>query len=140
AVRNRMGMMADWIVDEASATQGSLRIAVVGSAFGLEIRDALVRLDGAARGRAHITLVDIDPAAIELAREQLQPLLGPEQLTAISTNLFRLPDRPAATAPLSESRLIFCPGMFDYLHDTPAVAMLRCLYDRLAPGGRLIVF
>src|SRR5207248_3239905 len=103
---------------QVSASQGSLRIAVIGSAFGLEIRDALARLDGAARGRAHVTLIDIDPAAIEFAREQLHPLLGPGQLTAISMNLFRLPERPAATAPLSQSQLIFCPGMFDYLDDT----------------------
>ena len=32
----------------------------------------------------HITLLDLDPGAIEFAREQLEPLLSANQLTAAS--------------------------------------------------------
>jgi len=140
AVRNRMAMMVDWIVEAAAAQQGPLRIAVVGSAFGLEIRDALTKLEANAQAAIQMTLLDIDPAAIGFARASLRDVIDSTQLTAISTNLFRLPERPAAAEPLGGSDRIFCPGIFDYLDDGPATAMLRCLYEQLAPSGQLIVF
>jgi extracellular factor (EF) 3-hydroxypalmitic acid methyl ester biosynthesis protein len=61
-------------------------------------------------------------------------------LTAVATNLFRLPERPAAAAALHHADVIFCPGLFDYLADDAACAMLRFLYSQLAPGGALTVF
>src|SRR5262245_46517493 len=140
AVRNRMGMMVEWIVEAAAVHQGTLRIAVVGSAFGLEIRDAVTRLNETSRAAMEVTLLDLDPAAIEFARANLAVLLKPEQLAAISTNLFRLPDRPKAAEPLCGSQWIFSPGMFDYLDDAAVIAMIQCLYGQLGPGGRLVVF
>src|SRR5262245_50407649 len=134
AVRNRMGLMMERIVEAAAVHVGPLRIAVVGSAFGLEIRDALMRLGQASRAAIRVTLLDLDPAAIDFAHAQLQPLLKPEQMEAISTNLFRLPDRTAADYPLGGSQWIFCPGMFDYLDDAAAIAMIQCLYGQLSPG------
>jgi extracellular factor (EF) 3-hydroxypalmitic acid methyl ester biosynthesis protein len=139
AVRNRMTMMADWIVQSAS-THHAVHIAIVGSAFGLEVRDAILRLDQTARDQIQVTLLDLDPAAIEFARVQLAPLLSPEQLKATSTNLFRLPDRPEPAAILRGAEFLFCPGLLDYLDDAAVTAMLRTLYGQLAPGGRLTVF
>jgi extracellular factor (EF) 3-hydroxypalmitic acid methyl ester biosynthesis protein len=148
AVRNRMRMMTDWIIQFASSiahhspftTHPSLHIAILGSAFGLEVRDALRQFDSAQRERIHVTLLDLDPAAIDFARQQLEPLMAPERLTAQSDNLFRLTDRPQTASLLDEADLLFCPGLFDYLDDAAAAAMLRVLYQRLAPGGRLTVF
>src|SRR5262245_14813883 len=140
AVRNRMGMIVEWIVESADVQEGPLRVAVVGSAFGMEIRDALTRLDEMPRAAIWVTLLDLDPVAIDFARANLAVLLKPDQLSAISTNLFRLAERPAAAEPLRGSQWIFCPGIFDYLDDAAAKAMIHCLYGHLAPGGRLIVF
>ena len=36
--------------------------------------------------------------------------------------------------------MLICPGLFDYLDDEAAVDMLRCFYESLAPGGRMVVF
>src|SRR5262245_55883592 len=94
AVRNRMAMIADWIVAAAAhiplpsgeggclwqpgeGLQSSRQIAIFGSAFGLEIRDALQRLDEPARARLQVTLLDLDPAAVDFARGQLAHLLPP---------------------------------------------------------------
>jgi extracellular factor (EF) 3-hydroxypalmitic acid methyl ester biosynthesis protein len=147
AVRNRMSMMADWIVDAAGSVHDSpltihhsLRIAVVGSAFGLEVRDALRRLPESAREQIRITLLDLDPAAIDFARAELAPLVRPDQLMATSTNLFRLADRQEAAAALRDTDCLFCPGLFDYLHAPAATDMIRTLYEQLAPGGCLTVF
>ncbi len=140
AVRNRMRMMAEWIVEAVATSDRPRRIAFVGSAFGLEVRDALLRLDSDQRRRLHVVLLDLDPAAIEIARGHLAPLLAAEQLTAAATNLFRLPQRPREAAALDNSDLIFCPGLLDYLDDAVAGAFLRCLHGRLRPGGRLTAF
>jgi extracellular factor (EF) 3-hydroxypalmitic acid methyl ester biosynthesis protein len=137
AVRNRMRMMADWIVEGPGA---ALHVAVVGSAFGLDIRDALMRMPSAVCQQVRVTLLDLDPAAIEFARQQLSPLLPPEHLTAASANLFRLAERPQVASLIEPADLLFCPGMFDYLDGAAAIAMLRALEARLVPGGRLTIF
>jgi hypothetical protein len=144
AVRNRMQMMADWFIGEATAQRlqdgRPRKVAVVGSAFGLDVRDALVRLDENSRQHLHVTLLDVDPQAIEFACQQILPLLPAEQLQALCSNPFRLPDRPRAAAALAGMDLLVCPGIFDYLDDLAGAAMLRTLYAQLAAGGRLIVF
>jgi len=157
AVRNRMAMMTDWIIGAArtiplllgeggwrsqpgKGPKDSVNIVVLGSAFGLEVRDALLRLDEVARGRLRITLLDLDPASIDFARDQLAPLVPADRLTALSTNIFRLPHRAPMAELLRGTNLLFCPGLFDYLDDAAAAAMLRCLFEQLAPGGSLTVF
>jgi len=146
AVRNRMQMMAEWMVELGGAGRQprkphqTFRIAIFGSAFGLEVRDAILRLDPSVRDGLHVTLLDLDPAAIEFARQQLSPLLRSDQLIATAANLFRLPDRPSIAALLDGTDLLFCPGLFDYLDNAAATAMLRALAARLTPGGRLTIF
>jgi extracellular factor (EF) 3-hydroxypalmitic acid methyl ester biosynthesis protein len=151
AVRNRMAMMAGWMVEVARRAdpspltplpQGERRtkVAIVGSAFGLEVRDALVQLSDAERSRAFITLMDLDWAAIEFAKQQLDGLIAPERLNAVSANLFRLPVRAPLAAHLNDTDLLLCPGIFDYLDDAAAADMLRLFWDKLASGGRMAVF
>lgn len=138
AVRNRMRLMRDWIVDHVRSRR-TLKVAMVGSAFGLDVRDALAQLSEHERASVSVTLLDLDPAAVEYARGQLADLLPPEQLTAASVNLFRMPARPQLAAPLAETDLLLCPGIFDYLDDVAAADMLRLFWDLLAPGGQMTV-
>jgi hypothetical protein len=141
AVRGRMAMMADWIVEAVHARGKSpIHVAVVGSALGLDVREALLRLDEAERAAVSVTLLDLDPDAIEFGRSQLAPLLGPDRLTAVSCNLFRLTQRPPLAEPLRGVDLLFCPGIFDYLDDAAGEKMLRLFWQCLVPGGRMMVF
>lgn len=142
AVRNRMGMMADWIAETVRRRNAAERtkVAIVGSAFGLELREALLALEETERHNVQATLLDLDPAALEFANEQLAPLMPSDQLTLSDVNLFRLPERPRLATELAGTQLLLCPGLFDYLDDEAAANMLRCLAGQLAPGGRLIVF
>jgi SAM-dependent methyltransferase len=139
AVRNRMRMMTEWIMamlDEDRQT----KIAVVGSAFGLEIRDALTSVTNQASQSLTAVLLDLDPAALDFAGNELQPLLPPEQLRLQPANLFRLAERPNLAAKLTGSDLILCPGLFDYLDEAAAIKLIRCLFRQLSPGGRLVIF
>lgn len=141
AVENRMRMMADWIVAAARASHSrSLKVAIVGSAFGLEIRDALLRLNPAERHRVHVTLLDQDPQALESAAAILAPILPAENVSVQFTHPIKLLRKPQLASVLSGSDLLFCPGVFDYLADAEAAAMLRTLYAQLAPRGCLTVF
>jgi hypothetical protein len=140
AVRNRMRLMADWMVGGAAQANGPFHVAIVGSAVGLEVRDALPRLAPAARQNLRVTLLDLDPAAIHFAQQRLSPLLPTAHLKIVSANLFRLPERPQIASLIEPADLLLCPGLFDYLNDDEALAMLRALYLRLAPGGTLTFF
>lgn len=141
AVRNRMAMIADWIAEGVrSRNERSTRIAIVGSAFGLDVREALLRLTDEERRHVSVALLDLDPEAVEFGRSQLAPLLPPERIVAVACNLFRMPQRPPLAEPLADVDLLFCPGIFDYLDQAAGAAMLRLFWDRLAPGGRMTVF
>jgi extracellular factor (EF) 3-hydroxypalmitic acid methyl ester biosynthesis protein len=162
AVRNRMAMMTEWIVELASGADPSpltplpqrergtgqalppgergIRVAVVGSAFGLEVRDAIAQLAEHERSNVSVTLLDLDWAAIKYAKQKLSGLIDDERLKEVSANLFRLPVREPLAAHLNDTDLLLCPGLFDYFDDATAVAMLRTFWERLAPGGRLAVF
>jgi len=139
AVRHRMRMMSEWI-SSLITINSSAKIAIVGSAFGLEVRDALLATPVEARQSLQVVLLDLDPAALDFARAQLDSLLGSQQLVLQSVNLFRLADRPGFAANLTGANLILCPGLFDYLDDAAAVAMIRCLFDQLSSGGELVIF
>ena len=86
-----------------------------------------------------VRLLDLDPQALDFARERIGPLVSAEQLTPIRTNLMRLPQQPDSAATLGEVDFLICSGFFDYLDDAAAVAMLALFWQRLAPGGRLVV-
>jgi hypothetical protein len=126
--------------DEAAGLCGRLRTA------GPDVRRATVRRSPRATARpqrralVNVTLLDLDPAALEYATAQLSPCLPPEHLQTVAANLFRLPQRPQLASQLADVDLLLCPGIFDYLDDVAAAQMLRYFWQRLAPGGRVTVF
>ena len=86
------------------------------------------------------TLLDLDPAALEYARVRLEPLLPDGRLQLVRENLSRLASRPAAAKSLGQPDFLCCTGLFDYLPDEEAVAMLQLFWSRLAPLGAILVF
>lgn len=141
AVRNRMAMMSEWIAELVAARKGlETKIALVGSALGAEVRDACLRLSESQRMGLSVVLLDLDPEGIEAAAALLQSLLREDQISAAAFNLFRLPERPQSAPALCDCQLLLCPGLFDYLSDEATSKMVVALYERLAPGGRLVIF
>ncbi len=141
AVRSRTQLVADRIVTILRrSANDKVRICSVGCGPAMDIEVACHELSTAERKRLDITLLDLDPAAIVHAVRRLGPLLDSDRLHAQRENLFRLPRLKRTPSLLTDSDFVVCTGMFDYLPDTDAVAMLQCFWSQLAKNGEMMVF
>ncbi len=109
-----------------------------GAGPAIEIQDALAMLSEVQRNSLRVTLLDVDPDALDHARGRLEPLVAPSSLDCVRTNLFRVA-RGDQTDLLGEPDFLVCPGLFDYLDEESAVAMISAFWQRLAAGGLLLV-
>lgn len=140
AVRSRIRQTAALLVQHIIQTECSLtEVTVVGSGPAIEVQEALTCLPEMYRDRLRVMLLDLDPEALALAQRHLELLLPPGSLTCTRENLFRLPQRADAAQLLGAPDLLICPGLFDYLDDPAAAAMLRLFWKRLPPGGLVLV-
>jgi hypothetical protein len=140
AVRFRTREIASALVADCLSRDGSsYRVVSIGSGPAIDIQRAVAMLPAARRRMLQVTLMDLDPQALDFARQQLEPLLPAGALLCRRENLARLPARPDAAAALAGADFLVCSGLFDYLEDETAVAMLRLFWRQLAEEGRLLV-
>lgn len=141
AVRHRTGIVARAIALQCRRNPAAeCHVVSVGSGPARDVELAFTTLTPDERKRMRVTLVDLDPAALEYAAARLAPLLAAERLTCARENLFRLARYPRVTELLLSAQLISCVGFFDYLPDRDAVALLAHFWRMLRPGCRLLVF
>ncbi len=140
AVRNRTTLVAAAVVRRVEQTSGPVRVVSVGSGPGLDLREACAALAPAQRQRLRIVLLDLDPAALEFAQLQLAPSVDATQAAPIRENLFRLAQSARSADLLDGADMIICTGLFDYLDDQAASALLSRLWRALRPGGEAWVF
>ena len=91
--------------------------------------------------RARLTMLDQDPEALAAAEAGFE--------ATVTRHGQRCPARflPISVGDLLKGKgeelgpqdMIYSLGLYDYLEARPAQALTRLLYDRLAPGGRLII-
>jgi hypothetical protein len=67
-------------------------------------------------------------------------LLPADQWTCVRANLFRLGKRSGPLDSVTKADLLSCTGLFDYLEEDHAVALLKTFWNHLAPSGNLLVF
>jgi extracellular factor (EF) 3-hydroxypalmitic acid methyl ester biosynthesis protein len=140
AVRSRTEKIAASLVEHCLQHQGPVYQAVsVGSGPAIDIRRAVETLPEKKRHQMHVRLLDIDPEALDDARARLERLLAPGALTCLRENLPRLAQRRDLDRPLGTPDFLVCSGLFDYLADEAAAALLGSFWRQLAPGGRLLV-
>lgn len=141
AVRSRTQLVATRIVDTLRAsTNDKIHICSVGSGSALDVELACREIAPDERVRLEVSLLDLDPEALALAERRLTPLLRDGQLHVHRENLFRLPRMKRAGSLLKQADFIACTGLFDYLTDSDAVAMLKCFWSHLAADGEMLVF
>jgi hypothetical protein len=141
-VAERMTTMRRTIAETVSRGGGrELRIASLGSGPAREVTDYLKI--GALPGPVNFTLIDQDHAALSQAYERCLPeimrLRGQASLTCLHGSFVQLMKAGELFGKLPEQDLIYSLGLIDYLSARRAKALVEVLYDRVAPGGSLIV-
>ncbi len=141
AVRDRTELLAQRLMARFTHSHSDpFRVASVGSGPAREVLLATRGLPAEQRRRLHVTLLDLDPQALDYAVVCLAPLLGERSVTVVRANISRLPKTPKLAQEISEADYLYCSGFFDYLTQAAAVDMLNLFWHSLAPGGELTVF
>lgn len=144
AVRNRRQMIADEARAAAAEREGGagpLRIMSVACGPAWELRDLFAT--GADAARYAITLLDQDSEAIAEARAGVEDAARSIAAPIDATYLCESVRTPRSGAELAEAwgrfDLIYSMGLFDYLGERTAKALVAKLYEMLEPGGRMII-
>jgi len=141
AVRNRTALIAEAVVLFARERRAApMHVASIGSGPAIDVERALQQLTTMERHTVRVTLMDMDPAALDHARGRLEPLLGEGQLHCLRENLFRMAQRNKTGGQFETFDFLVCSGLFDYLDDGAVAAMLSEFWRLLSPGGKLMVF
>ncbi|HET6882846.1 MAG TPA: class I SAM-dependent methyltransferase [Pirellulales bacterium] len=141
AVRGRTEQIGAAIAERCVtvAAERQFHLVSVGCGPALDVRCALQSLLERQRSQLRLTLLDLDEAAVEHARQSLTALVAPQQIHVLRENLFRLADKPRSAALLDGADMLVCSGLFDYLPDEAAQKLLRLFWERLAEGGLLLI-
>lgn len=141
AVRNRHQWLRREMVAAARKRNGRpVHFVSVGCGPACDVQAALSDLTPGQRQQAHVTLLDLDPAALEFSQRQLIDLLPTDHLTTVRENLFRLSRVAGKAETLRGADFLSCPGLYDYLNERDATALLATFWTHLAPGGRMLIF
>ena len=129
--RNKVAAQARCIIEaiKCSSTR-SPRILVLAAGGSPDVAEALVVLE---HSNAIVFLVDSDPDAIALSQRRLDALGA--RLSTISLNVFKAESILKEAGPFD---LIVAGGLFDYLSNMRAKALLRTIFfSLLQPNGIL---
>ncbi len=141
AVRNRTGLIAGAVarfVRDCGAAP--VHVVSVGSGPAIDLERACVALTETERQRMRITLLDLDPVALDHARLRFSALGDRQQLHLVRENLFRLAQPGRSHDALREVNFLICSGLFDYLDQVAAAAMLSHFWGAIRPAGQALVF
>jgi len=140
AVRERFHHVAGALAARCLEHSGpAYRVVSVGSGPGIDIELALAALPAARSSEVEVTLLDLDPEALEHASGRILEFVPKTNLSCRRENLYRLTSNASLATELHGVHLIICTGFFDYLRDDVAVDMLRFFWSCLAPGGQMLV-
>jgi len=140
AVRSRTDLVANTLAARCLAGGGDeYQVVSVGAGPAIDIQRGIAMLPQPERAAIRTTLLDLDDESLDFAKQTVLRVASPRQVACHRENLFRLARRPAAADLIGSPNLIVCTGLFDYLEDDVARAMLRLFWDRLAGGGGLLV-
>ncbi len=142
AVRSRRRLVGEWVRERAArhTPESPLRVLSVACGPAEELQEIL--LTPAEVARVQFTLLDQDPEALAQARtviERIEQKLGTKlRATTLCTSVRTMQQ---GGSPIDDQQFdfVYSMGLFDYLTDTTATAVLAWLYGRMATGGELAV-
>jgi hypothetical protein len=140
AVRSRTDFAAALLASRVLQHRGASFHAVsVGAGPAIDVQLAVQMLPAKHLQRVRVTLVDLDPLALDAAWARIEPVLGRGALRCEQANLGRLPTSRRAASILDRPDFLLCLGLFDYLNADVASALLDLFWRHLAPGGTMLV-
>jgi|GEM_PF-3487561 len=133
AVKNRAKIIHG-VVQQRLSQLGSLSIASIASGPAREIPTTIHLLEGMP-GRIQWTLLDQDADAMAYAKSNMPK---EDQLTSnfISAGVLELVRKRVDLGPQD---IIYSLGLFDYLNDKVATKVIAELYEKLNPGGVMLI-
>jgi extracellular factor (EF) 3-hydroxypalmitic acid methyl ester biosynthesis protein len=145
AVRNRVGFLLNKIIEETSRVSRSGRVASIyniacGPAW--EVQQFLA--DHPLAEHARFDLLDFNEETLQHTTGKLEEIKRkhnrntPVQLFKKSVH-HMLRDKDRSTQIETTYDLIYCSGLYDYLSDRVCKTLNSYFYDRLSPGGLLVV-
>jgi extracellular factor (EF) 3-hydroxypalmitic acid methyl ester biosynthesis protein len=141
AVRHRKDLVKRWLAEliESRRNVGRpLRILSVAAGPAQELVELLAEMREPPP--MQIVLFDQDKGALTYAFRRLKPAApAPVQILYLHDSIKRLLRDSQIFASFGEFDAIYSAGLFDYLQGPTAVVLMRNLFARLAPGGRLVV-
>jgi len=136
AVRNRRGLMAGQIkLTQKSVTNRPARILSLACGPAREIFDAFCDLQP---DSLEVTALDIDQEALALVKKKAEEKNLTGQITCAQANLIYLATG-RQTLELVPQDFIYSIGLIDYFNDQFVIRLIDWVYDRLAPGGRVML-
>jgi extracellular factor (EF) 3-hydroxypalmitic acid methyl ester biosynthesis protein len=145
AVRNRVGFLKERIIAETSRVA---RLGQMACVYNLacgparEVEEFLI--EHALSDQTQFRLVDFNDETLRYTSSRLEEARrahhrrSPLTLEKKSVQqLLKSNSRPTSAKP--EYDLIYCSGLYDYLSDRVCRSLNTYLYDRLRPGGLLVV-
>lgn len=142
AVCNRTEQVAGEIARHCltTAAEGEpYRIVSVGAGPGLDVELAARLLPEARRSDLDVTLLDLDEKGLAFAKERIGSVIDLTQVVCLRENLFRLAKRSSIVPHKCETDILICTGLFDYLEEDAAAAMLAAFWNQLGPGGKMLI-
>lgn len=139
AVRNRRHLIADEIVRSVEAMDADrpYRVTALASGPAAEIFDAFERIGDPAR--LQVTLIDIDPQALDLVRTRIAIYPGLDQrIRTEHANLVYLA-LGRQKLDLAEQDFVYSMGLIDYLKEKFVLRVLDYIHRLLRPGGRVLL-
>jgi SAM-dependent methyltransferase len=142
----------DWIVDltesehrraiEGGGDRSVFRVANLGCGPAREVSDYIARA-GSWPGEVVWTLIDQEEQALSVAFRASQTEIArtgaTAQLHLLNLSFMQLLTEGLPLQWAEPQDMIVSAGLFDYLREARAQALIRGLYDLLAPGGLLAV-
>src|SRR5262249_46975030 len=143
-IKTRMELVREYIllVIKTKGIERPARILSLGSGPAREI-ELSVAGPGGLGGSAEFTLVDQETAALNHAIEKIHPhvmqMSGAARIRCMNVSFTDILRGAEDFHSLPPQDMIYSLGLIDYLTDHRAAALVRRLYQVLAPGGLLVI-
>lgn len=138
AVRNRLAYLVQRLRQEIQRRSApgapTVRLLSLGSGSAREL--VMLAKEPALVNAVHVTCLDLDAEALRFARDALAPHYD-GRVTFVKGNALDFATGAGRLDP--PYHVIYAAGLFDYLKESQARHLIQDCYERLAPGGTLIV-